>query len=268
MSALFRIFKLATQDLIVEKRDRTWTIRINRPAAANALRRQTLLELNSVLDSLAAEPPGRALVITGEGKAFCAGGDIKEMQAMTEGDARTFARLAQNTMKKMVGLEKPVIAAVNGPAFGAGFDLVTSCDLAVASQNATFGSPTLSLGIITPFGGDRILPRIVGPARAKHLIFTSETLDAPTALQLGLINKVVSPQSLIAEAQSLAEVVLEKAPVALGFAKRLANLSIEKGDADLDELEVDLYSKCFRTADRSEGMKAFLEKRKPTFTGN
>ncbi len=258
---------MASMDIIVEKTGRVWKVRLNRPDVANALRKETLLQLNSTLDAFAVEPPGRVLIITGEGKAFCAGGDIKEMQAMTEGDARAFGRFAQNTMKKLTAIEKPVIAAVNGPALGAGFDLATSCDLVVASENATFGLPTLRLGIITPFGGNRRLPKMIGPARAKHLIFTAETLDATTALQLGLVNQVVPPGSLMPEAQSLAEKLLEKAPVALSFAKRLANLSLEEAGAELDDLEVELYSKCFRTADRKEGMKAFLEKRKPVFTG-
>lgn len=259
--------RLTSQDLAVEKRGKIWMVRLNRPSVANALRKQTLLELIAILDSLEAEPPGRVMIITGEGKSFCAGGDIKEMQAMTERDARGFGRLAQSTVKKMTSLEKPIIAAVNGPALGAGFDLATSCDLVVASENATFGSPTLRLGIITPFGGSRRLPRMIGPTRAKHLIFTAETLDSAMALQLGLVNKVVAPESLIAEAQAMADNLLEKAPIALGFAKRLANLSFGADGVHLDELEVDLYSKCFRTSDQREGMNAFLEKRKAVFAG-
>jgi len=254
-------------DIVVEKGDRIWTLKLNRPAVANALRKQTLLELNATLDEFGAEPPGRVMIVTGAGKAFCAGGDIKEMQEKTEGEARVFGQLAQNTMKKLLGLDKPVIAAVNGPAYGAGFDLATSCDLVVASQEAAFGLPTLRLGVITPFGGNRRLPRAIGLARAKQLIFTGESLDAAAAHQLGLVTRVVPAESLMQEARALAQSILEKAPVALGFAKRLANLSLEASDAELDDLEVDLYSKCFRTADRKEGMSAFLEKRKPVFTG-
>jgi enoyl-CoA hydratase len=258
---------LPTQDLVVEKRGRIWLVKLNRPEVLNALRKQTLLELNSTIDELALDSSGAVMVLTGQGKAFSAGGDIRELQEMTEGDARVYGRLAQNTMKKMLNIEKPLIAAVNGPALGAGFDLVTACDLAIASKTATFGSPTLKLGILTPFGGDRRLPQMIGLTRAKHLIFTAETLDAQAALDLGLLNKVVSPESLIDDALLLAESVAEKAPIALGFIKRLANLSVGGGDSELDDLEVDFYSKCFRTTDRSEGVNAFLEKRKPVFTG-
>jgi len=258
---------LTPQDLTVERRGKVWLVRLNRPRVLNAIRKQMLIELNLTLDLLAGEAPGTEMVLTGEGKAFCAGGDINDLKAMTEGDARIFARLAQNTMKKMTGLDKPIIAAVNGPALGAGFDLVISSDLVVASETATFGSPTLNLGILTPFGGNRRLPRMIGPARAKQLFFTAETMNAATALQLGIVNKVVPPENLLVEARLLAENVSEKAPIALGYIKRLVNQSAVVSSAELDEMEIDLYSKCFRTSDRKEGVDAFLEKRKPAFKG-
>jgi enoyl-CoA hydratase len=258
---------LTESDLILKKSGRVWVASLNRPEVLNALRKETLLALEGALDELAATPPGNGLIITGEGKAFCAGGDIKEMNQMTEADAKGFAQLAHRVMDKIRSVEKPIMAAVHGPALGAGFDLATACDLIVASEESTFGSPTLRLGIITPFGGVRRLPKMIGLNRAKQLFFTGETIDAQRARDLGIVSAVVAREQLMSETTALAERVLEKAPIALGFTKRLANLSYADSSADLAQLEVDLYAKCFETSDKAEGMRAFMEKRKAVFRG-
>lgn len=267
ISDLFFGNDLIGSDLIFTKSENLWVVTLNRPDVLNALRRKTLLELDAALDEFKQAAPGKALVITGQGKAFCAGGDIKEMNQMTEDEARRFASLAHEVTDRMMSIEKPTIAAVNGPALGAGFDLATSCDLIVASEGATFGSPTLRLGIITPFGGIRRLPKMIGLNRAKHLFFTGETLDAAQARELGIVNLIATPENLMNETRALAESVLAKAPIALGFVKRLANLSYADSSADLAQLEADLYAKCFATMDQKEGMRAFMEKRKAVFRG-
>ena len=259
--------ELAAGDLVLNKSGSIWVAVLNRPQVRNALRRETLQVLDGALKEFGRTITGRALIITGEGKAFCAGGDIGEMEGMREEDARVFVALAHRVTRRIMTLEKPIIAAVNGAALGAGFDLATSCDLVVASEDAIFGSPTLRLGIITPFGGLRRLPRMIGLHRAKQLFFTGETLDAAKARELGLVNLVVGRDELLARARALAQSILENAPIALGYAKRLANLSCADNGADLAQVEAELYAKCFRTRDRTEGMRAFREKRKPVFLG-
>jgi len=256
------------QDILVETEGRIRTVTLNRPEVLNALREKTILELESVLDELENEARIRVLIVTGSGdRAFCAGGDVKALEKMTSREAEAFARTAHRILDKMERLHQPIIAAVNGYALGAGCDLVAACDLAVASEKAVFGEPPLGLGIVTPFGGTQRIPHLIGPRRSKHLFFTGETLDAQTALQFGLVNMVVKHEALMDEAKTLAEKILSRAPIPLKYCKHLINLASAKGIKEGEEEEIRLYAKCFETEDCKEGIKGFLEKRKPVFKG-
>jgi len=255
-------------DLIVEKEDRTILIKINRPEVLNALRGDTFMDLEKALDDFSNEDELRVMIITGAGdRAFSAGGDIRALLDMDSGDAASFAAMTHRILDKIEGIPKPIVAAVNGLALGAGCDLAIACDIVVASEKAQFGEPPTGLGITTPFGGTQRLPRIVGPKRAKQLFFTGEFIDAEAALRFGLANRVVKHEELLPETMKLAEKIAERAPIAVGYCKQLVNFSSYGGLGEGDRLEQELYARCFDTEDKNEGMKAFLEKRKPAFKG-
>jgi enoyl-CoA hydratase len=253
---------------MVEREGRLLLVVINRPDVLNALRLKTFTEIGDVVARFREDAEAGALIITGAGdRAFCAGGDVKGLIAMSSVDALGFAEMAHGILDTMESTPKPIIAAVNGMALGAGCDLTAACDLVIASERASFGEPPTGLGITTPFGGTQRLPRLVGPRRAKQLFLTGESVDAETALRWGLANKVVKPEELLPEAKRLAERVLARAPIAVGYCKRLVNEATRAGLHDGDELEAELYAKCFDTEDKVEGMRAFLEKRKAVFKG-
>jgi len=256
---------LPYEDVIVEVEENLQVVKLNRPEVRNALREKTLTELYSALREFEDSEERRALIITSAVEGFfCAGGDIKEMAKMTSADARRFAEAAHRVLDKIEGVPKPVIAAVDGVALGAGFDLALACDVCIASRRAVFGQPPPGIGIITPFGGHQRLTRAIGPMWAKYLFFTGELLDAERALRMGIVCKVVEPERLLIEAKEVAQKMLSRAPIAIGFCKKLINSSLVKS---IDEEEITLYAKCFETRDREEGMRAFLEKRRPIFTG-
>jgi enoyl-CoA hydratase len=256
------------KDLIVEKDDRTLLIKINRPEVLNALREDTFLDIEKALNDFSNEDELRVMIITGAGdRAFSAGGDIRALLNLSSGDAATFAAMTHRILDKIESIPKPIIAAVNGLALGAGCDLAIACDLVVASEKARFGEPPAGLGITTPFGGTQRLPRIIGPKRAKQLFFTGEMMGAEEALRYGLANIVVKHEELLMETRKLAEKIIERAPVAVGYCKRLINFSSYGTLGEGDKLEQELYARCFDTEDKDEGMKAFLEKRKPVFKG-
>lgn len=256
------------KDIIVEREDRTLLIKLNRPEVLNALRKDTFLELEQALKELSDTDEYGAMIITGTGdRAFSAGGDIKALARMEGSDAASFAAMTHRILDRLESIPKPIIAAVNGLALGAGCDLVIACDVVVASEKAWFGEPPAGLGITTPFGGTQRLPRIVGPKRAKQLFFTGETIDAEEALRFGLVNKVVKHEELLSETGKLVEKMLERAPIAVGYFKRLVNFSSYGSLGEGDKLEQELFARCFETEDKTEGMTAFLEKRKPIFKG-
>lgn len=253
------------EDIIIDVDGHIQIVKLNRPHVRNALRERTLLEIYSALKRFESDPERKVMIITSAvDGVFCAGGDVKEMIKMTSSDAKRFAETAHKVLEEIEGIPKPIISAVDGVALGAGFDLAIACDICIASRRAIFGQPPPAIGIITPFGGTQRLARIVGPIVAKYLFFTGETLDAERAYQLGIVCKVVEPEKLLEEAKDIAQRILTRAPLAIGFCKKLINSSIVKS---IDEEEVLLYSKCFETRDREEGMRAFLEKRRPTFVG-
>jgi len=255
-------------NLVVERDGPVKTITINRPEALNALNPDTLRELAAELTTLASESATRAVVITGAGeKAFVAGADIAAMESMSAVEAGRFARAGQNTFRALELLPQPVIAAVNGFALGGGLELALACDMIFASAGARFGQPEINLGIMPGFGGTQRLPRRIGIARARELIYSGEMVDAEEALRLGIVNRVVAAEELLSIAHGFAATLAAKAPLAIRQAKTAIAAG---GDLDLENgcrYESEAFAVCFATEDRGEGMRAFLAKRKAVFTG-
>jgi len=256
-----------SEDLVLfQQEDGIGIITINRPGALNALNPEVLKALENALEKAERDEKVKVILITGSGeKAFVAGADIAEMSKMRPREAREFSKLGQKVFRKIEQMEKPVIAVVNGYALGGGLELAISCDYILASENAQFGQPEVDLGIFPGFGGTQRLPRILGKLRAKELIFWGERIPAQKALEIGLVNEVAPQDKLMERARELAKKLMSKGLIAIGLAKR----AIEQGtDLDLDSgllIEQTLFSLCFDTQDQKEGMKAFLEKRKPEF---
>ncbi|MBI3989603.1 MAG: enoyl-CoA hydratase/isomerase family protein [candidate division NC10 bacterium] len=244
------------------------TITLNRPERLNALNRALVEELDQALDQVERNEAVKVAVITGAGeKAFAAGADINEFTGLKGVEALKHMEKIQRVFLKIERLSKSVVAAVNGYALGGGCELMMACDIAYASETARFGQPEINLGIIPGAGGTQRLPRLVGKMRAKELILTGDMIDAAEAYRIGLVNKVVPSGELMNEVKKLCEKLLSKWAVAL----KLAKAAIEEGsNAPLQEgmgIEAKAEAICFSTEDKEEGVAAFLEKRKPVFTG-
>jgi enoyl-CoA hydratase len=223
------------------------------------------------MDALLAEVSGRSdikvLILTGEGKAFVAGADISEMADKTKTAARKFSAAGQKTLRALELLDKVVIAAVNGFALGGGCELALACDIRFAAESARFGQPEIDLGITPGFGGTQRLPRALGMGWAKYLCLSGRSIRADEALRIGLVQAVFPCKSLMDEAMKLAGELAAKSPLAMRYCKSALHYS---RDVDIDtgqEIERDLFSLCFASEDQTEGMAAFLEKRKPEFKG-
>jgi methylglutaconyl-CoA hydratase len=250
------------------REDGIMVLTLNRPNAANALSTKMLEELKNVIDTCKFDPSVRCLVLTGAGeKAFCAGADLKERAGMEPQMVRKTVSLIRECINNLESLPQPVIAAVNGAAFGGGTELALACDIRVASENAKFGLTETSLGIIPGAGGTQRLPRLVGKGRAKELIFTARRIDAQEAKDIGLVEYVVRPESLFEKAIEIASQIVRNAPIAV----RQAKFAIEKGmDVDLTTglaIEQNAYEITIPTKDRLEGLQAFKEKRPPVYKG-
>jgi enoyl-CoA hydratase len=241
---------------------------VDRPKALNALNRQTLQEMVEALRAVAENPQLRALIVTGSGeKAFVAGADISEMAQFSPQQAGEFSGLGQHALRQLESLSVPTLAAVNGYALGGGCELAMACDLIYASERAKFGFPEVGLGVIPGFGGTQRLARIVGPLRAKELIFSGEPIDAPKAREIGLALEVLPPDKLLPHCRWVAARIARNAPLAIAQAKRVVQ---EGADRDLRtglELERHAFSTLFGSEDQSEGMQAFRSKRAPNFRG-
>ncbi len=256
------------ENLLIERDGAVVTITVNRPKALNALNPPTLAELLRCCEDVRADAGVRCLMITGAGeRAFVAGADIAAMEGMSALEGRSFALAGQNVMHRIEQLPIPVIAAVNGFALGGGLELALACDLILASDTAKFGQPEINLGIIPGFGGTQRLARRIGIAAARWLIFTGDTVDAREAQRLGLVNRIVPPPELMAEAKKLATTLASKAPVALQQAKAAINVGSEIDLQDGCRYEAEAFAVAFGTQDRCEGMRAFLTKRPPAFKG-
>ena len=254
--------------IILEKDKATAIITISREKALNALNSQVIDELSQAIDVVKADKDIRALIITGAGRAFVAGADIGVQSVFDVREGRQWGRRGSAVFREIELLQIPTIAAVGGCALGGGCELALSCDMIVADEKAKFGQPEVSLGITPGFSGTQRLPRRIGTAKAKEMIFTGRMIDAYEADRIGLINKIAEPGKLMDEAKALAESCIKNAPAALRYAKACIDRGMQ---TDIDTgiaIENELFAMCFATEDQKEGMKAFLEKRKPVFNDN
>ena len=260
---------MENRNLLIEVKDGVALVTINRPKALNSLNSAVIFELQILFADLAEADGVKAVVLTGSGeKAFVAGADIAEMTAMTPQQAQAFSRSGQKLVNLIGQLPKPVIAAVNGFALGGGLELALACDFIYASEHAKLGLPEVTLGVIPGFGGTQKLARIVGRSRANELIFTGTMVTASEARGWGLVNAVFPAGELIAKTMETAGKIVANAPLGVAHAKDAIRSSLDMGEGDGLNYESLHFGALFATADRKEGMGAFLEKRKAVFTGN
>ncbi|MCX6665770.1 MAG: enoyl-CoA hydratase-related protein [Euryarchaeota archaeon] len=255
------------KNILLEKKDAIGTITINRPDVLNVLNKETLHELSLVVDELENDGTIKVAVLTGKGKAFIAGADIKQMKDMSSLEAKAFAEMGHCILMKIERSHLPFIAAVNGYALGGGCEVMMACDIILAAQNAKIGQPEINIGIHPGFGGTQRLPRLVGCMKAKELLLTGDTISAQEAFRIGLVNKVVEDDKLKEEIEKLAHQFASKSSVQLAFIKSLVNKGLDIDLASACALEISYFSSSFSTEDQKEGMIAFLEKRKPQFKG-
>ena len=259
---------MAYENIIYQVEEGIATITFNRPKALNALNAALLGELSDALDKIAADEDIRVLILTGSGeKAFVAGADITELATFNSLSAKNFATFGQAVIDKLQKLPIIVIAAVNGFALGGGTEIAIACDFIYASENAKFGQPEINLGLIPGFGGTQRLPRLIGTNRAKELIFTGKMISAAEGQQVGLVNKVVALEVLLEEVMQVAKEIAAKGKVSLRAAKQAVNNGINADLATGLKIEIDAFALVYASADAREGTSAFLEKRKPEFTG-
>lgn len=247
--------------LKVEREEEIVQITINRQDKLNAMNLDVMNEFISLLDDLEKDS-SKVIIITGDGpKAFSAGADIEYMSSIGPTEAEKYALRGHEVLNRIEKLEKPVIAAVNGYALGGGCELALACDIRFASPNAQLGQPEVTLGICPGWGGTQRLLRIVGPSRAKDLIFSGRKITAEEAFSMGLINKIIPSENLLSETRTYAKIISKNSNFAIGISKMLVNRGT---DTNLDtglKLEIYSWAVCFSTKDREERMRKFIEKR-------
>lgn len=243
-------------------------VRFNRPQAMNAANVAMSHERLEIYEGLAADSAVKAVIVTGNEKAYCAGGDLAAFVEFDQASALEFAERGMAYQKALMDMPKPTIAAVAGYAFGGGMENVLLCDLRIAAENAKFALSEINVGIFPGGGGTQRLVQNISVCKAKEMIFLGKPVDAATALEIGLINKVVPLDDLPDAAMEWAEALCAKAPLSLSAAKRMVNEAWNRDVYTGMQMEIEAWAEIYRTADQKEGMKAFLEKRKPVFTGN
>lgn len=249
-----------------EVKDRIAYITINRPEKLNALDVETKNELKDLFTRIKTDPEIDVVIITGAGeKAFGAGTDIRELTELDGESGRKYAEKGQETFDAIENLGKPVIAAVNGYALGAGCELALASHIRIASERASFGLPEVNLGLIPGYGGTQRLARLIGKGRAMEMILTGSQIDATEACRIGLVNKVVPPGELLSTARNLALQIIGKGQLAIRMALKAVNMTQETNLSDGLELEASLFGLCCASEDAKEGARAFLEKRKAVF---
>ena len=249
----------------VSKQGHVGIVTMNRPETLNALSSAVFADLLKAFDVVENDEEIYVVVVTGAGRSFVAGADISEMATMNVVEGKNFGDLGNQAMLRLERMEKPTIAAINGFALGGGCELSMACDIRIASEKAKFGQPEVGLGITPGFSGTQRLPRRVGVAKAKELIFSGRMIKADEAKEIGLVNAVYAPEALMDGALEMAKSFTKNAPIAVKYAKacidRGMQMDIDGGIA----VENELFAMCFATADQKEGMGAFLEKRPAAF---
>jgi len=256
-------------NILLEKNNALAKIIINRPKKLNALNKQTITELSHVFKVLEEDSVIKVIILTGSGeKAFVAGADISEFAHFSVNEGGSLARNGQEMLFDFVeNLSTPVIAAINGFALGGGLELAMSCHFRIASNNAKMGLPEVSLGVIPGYGGTQRLPQLVGKGKAMELIMTAAMISADEAKNCGLVNHTTTLEELLPLAEKLASKIMRNSSVAISGAIKAVNANFKDGINGFDT-EISEFGRCFGTADFKEGTTAFLEKRKPSFSGN
>jgi enoyl-CoA hydratase/carnithine racemase len=254
--------------LLVEEKDGIAVLTLNRPKVMNSFSVALLHSLKEQVDALKFDNNVRVVIITGAGqKAFCAGADLKERATFDELQVKEFIFTIRNLFTAIEYLNKPVIAAINGVALGGGTELALACDIRIAAMNASMGLTETRLAIIPGAGGTQRLPRLIGRGKAKELIFTGRRVDAREALEIGLVNQICDPESLLEECQKMAAMICETGPIAIEQAKYAINYGLETDLQTGLGIESNAYWVTIPTEDRLEGLAAFQEKRKPVYKG-
>jgi len=255
------------KNIKVEHKGNIAILKFNRPDVLNALNTETLIETLDAVKELEKNPEAWILILTGAGRAFVAGADISELGSKTPEDARRYSELGHTFLNTIQHMDKPVIAAVNGYALGGGTEIALGCDIRIASENARFGLPETTVGVIPGWGGTQRAARLIGTAIAKELIFTGEVISARRALEIGLVNRIVPHETVMDVTLDMARKISLQGRIALSHAKRVINEGVDKPFQEGCKMEMDAFVSCFQTEDQKEGMKAFVEKRKPEFKG-
>ena len=255
------------KSVLVSQKGKVAWITLNRPASMNAMNDELVSELHSVLDDVAVDDSVKSIVLTGAGKAFCAGGDLPYLETLDSvGTKKKFIEKVGMLAKKITLIQKPIIAMVNGVAAGAGANLMLACDLVYAVDSARFAQSFAKVGLIPDCGGMYFLPKTVGVHKAKELMFIADLINSSQAEQLGMVNHVLPAEVIVQETEKMAERLAEAAPLAIALTKATLN----KTDMELDDVlatEATAQTLCVGTADCAEGIAAFKEKRMPVFTG-
>jgi enoyl-CoA hydratase len=259
---------MAYSVLLFDVADHIATITINRPDKLNALNKDVINELSAALDEVGSNQEIKAAILTGSGaKAFVAGADISEFSSLNATSGSALAKHGQDSVfDKIEKSAKPIIAAVNGFALGGGCELAMACHFRLASDNAKFGQPEVNLGLIPGYGGTQRLTQLVGKGKAMELMMTGAMVDATTAKSLGLVNEVFAPEKLLEETRKIVGTIIFKAPLAVAKIISLTNMAATGNPVGYTE-EIKAFGDLFDTADAKEGAAAFMEKRKPVFTG-
>jgi len=259
---------MSGQNLLVETRDGITFVTINRPDKLNALDDRTMEEIGAAFAAAATDPATRGVILTGAGeKAFVAGADIAELATQSPVEGRERSIRGQRVLDRIERLGKPVIAAVNGFALGGGCELAMACHVRIASENAKLGTPEVKLGLMCGYAGTQRLPRLVGRGRALEMLLTGEMVDAAEALRIGLVNRVVPRERLLAEAEAVMRKMLANGPLSLRFTLEAVSDGLEMGLDEAQRQEATLFGLICTTEDMKEGTKAFLEKRPARFQG-
>lgn len=251
--------------LRVERDHRVVVVTLHRPEVMNAIDHEMVLDLMQVMPILAADPEVRAIIVTGAGKAFAAGADIRQFHDLDANTGKAFAERGQEMLAMIENAGKPVIAAINGAALGGGCELAMACTLRMAAESAVLGQPEINLGVMTGYAGSQRLARLVGKGVALDLLLTGRHVAAAEALTMGLVNRVVPLDSLMHQARALADELSRKPRVALQYTIEAVNGGLEMPFASAQRLEATLFGLLMETSDKHEGVSSFVNKRQPNF---